>query len=435
MNARAFLGTLAIGLAIALPARAMSIERVSSPGGIAAWLVEDHTNPIVAMSVSVSGGAALDPDGKAGLANLVADLLDEGAGDLDSQAYQGKLNDLAIELSFEVGHDSLNIDLKTLTENRETAFGLLGLALAKPRFDPDAIERVRSQELSALAQELADPHAVANRALAAMLFPNHPYGRPAKGDPESVKAIARDDLAAWTAHHLGRDALIVSVVGDVTADRLKSLLDAAFAGLPAHADPVSVPEAEAQGAGKVQVIRRPFAQSVATFAEAGIKRADPDWYAAYVMNDILGGGGFSSRLMHEVREKRGLAYDTESYLIPRDHAALVGGGVATRNDRMADSLAVVRREWQRMADQGATAAELAAAKKYLNGSFPLELSSTGALAGLLNVIQRNGLGLDYLDRRRGLIDAVTMADTRRVARRLLRADRLATVVVGDPKGM
>jgi zinc protease len=435
MNARTFIGALMTGMAFALPARAMTIEEVATPGGISAWLVEDHTNPIIAMSVSVSGGAAFDPVEKQGLGNFVADLLDEGAGDMDSQAFQGKLNDLAIGMSFEVGHDAMTIGLKTLTENRAAAFDLLGVALVKPRFDADAIERVRAQELSSLTEELANPRSIGGRALASMLFPNHPYGRATNGDPDTVKAITRDDLVAWSVHHLGRDALTVSVVGDVTPEQLKPLLDAAFAGLSAHADPVSVPDVEAQGSGKVQVIRRPFAQSVVTFAGSGIKRDDPDWYAAFVMNDILGGGGFSSRLMHEVREKRGLAYDTESYLIPRDHAGLIGGSVGTRNDRVVDSLAVIRQEWQRMADHGATAVELAAAKKYLNGSFPLELSSTEALAGLLGVIQHDRLGLDYLDRRHGLIDAVTLADIRRVARRLLKADRLVTVVVGDPKGM
>lgn len=435
MNARIFLGALTIGVVAALPARAVTIEQMTSASGIHAWLVEDHTSPIISMSVSINGGASLDPEGKAGLANEVANLLDEGAGDLNSQAFQGKLNDLAIEMSFGANHDDFDVGLKTLTENRDDAFALLGMALTKPRFDADAIERVRAQELAGLEQELASPHAIASRALAALLFPNHPYGRPTNGDLATVKTITRDDLVAWPAHHLGRDLLIVSVVGDVTADQLKPLLNSAFAGLPANADPVTIADVEPVASGKTEIIRKPLAQSVANFAEAGIKRNDPDWYVAYAMNDILGGGGFSSRLMHEVREKRGLAYDTQSYLLPRDHGGLVGGGVGTRNDRMADSLAVIRGEWQRMADGGVTEAELTAAKKYLNGSFPLQLSSTGAMAELLNVVQRDHLGLDYLDRRAHLIDAVTVADVRRVAKRLLRPDALVTVIVGDPKGM
>ena len=428
-------GALALAAVLAAPAGATTIETVTSPGGITAWLVEDHANPVIAMSVAISGGAALDPAGKAGLGNMVTDLLDEGAGDLDSQAYQGKLNDLSIGLDFGIERDAMTIGLKTLADNRDVAFNLLGLALAKPRFDADAIERVRGQELAGLDEELGNPRSIAGRAMAALLFPNHPYGLPANGDPGTVKAITRDDLLAWVAHHIGRDALIVSVAGDVTPDQLKPLLDSAFAGLPAHADPVAVPEIAAQSAGKVQVIRKPFAQSVAVLAEDGIKRDDPDWYAAFVMNYILGGGGLNSRLMTEVREKRGLAYQTESFLVPHDHAALIEATVATRNDRMAESLAVIREQWQRMAGVGVTGTELAAAKKYLNGSFPLEFSSTGSLAGLLNIVQRNRLGIDYLDRRHVLIDKVSADDVRRVAKRLLKPDALATVVVGDPKGM
>lgn len=437
MSLRRLLPLAAAGylLLAALPAAAVTIERVTSPAGIEAWLVEDHSNPIIAVDASFPGGASLDPGGKTGLANLVAGLLDEGAGDLDSQAYQGKLADLAIELSFDAGRDSFDVGMKTLADNRDTAFSLLGLALTKPRFDPDAIERVRGQVLTEIAQQLESPGSVANRALAQLVFPNHPYGRPVNGDPDTVKALTRDDLLAWTAHRLGRKGLIVSVVGDVTPAQLGPLLDTAFAGVPAAADPVAVPDVQPAGAGTVKVIRRPIAQSVAVFAEAGIKRDDPDWYAAFVMNHILGGGGFSSRLMNEVREKRGLAYDTSSFLMPRDHAALIGGDVSTRNDRMAESLALVRQEWSRMAESGVTEAELAAAKKFLNGSFPLELGSTSGIAGLLDSIQRYRLGTDYLDRRAALIDAVTQEDVRQVAKRLLRADALAVVVVGDPKGM
>jgi zinc protease len=428
------LGLAALGLGASADA-ATKIEQVTSPGGVQAWLVEDHANPIVAMTASFAGGASVDPIGKAGLAELVSDLLDEGAGDLDSQAFQGKLNDLAIEFGFGAGRDNFTVQVKTLTDNRETAFQLLGLALTKPRFDPDAVERVRGQLLTQLTEELENPNVEAARTLAALLFPNHPYGRPANGDPDSIKGLTRDDLVAWTAHHLGRDTLLVSVVGDVTPDQLKPLLDQAFGGLPAKADPVTVPDITPAGAGTLQVIHRPIPQSVADFAEPGIKRDDPDWYAALVMNYVLGEGGFSSRLMTEVRVKRGLAYTVGSYLGPREHTAMIGGSVGTRNDKMAESLAIIRQEWARMADAGVTEDELAAAKKYLNGSFPLELGSTSAIAGLLDAIQREHLGIDYLERRQGLIDAVTAADVQRVAHRLLQADKLAVIVVGDPKGM
>ncbi|HEY1721375.1 MAG TPA: pitrilysin family protein [Magnetospirillaceae bacterium] len=435
MNVRILVSAAVLVLAWIVPAQAATkIEEVISPGGIKAWLVEDHSNPIIALDVSFSGGASLDPEGKAGLSDFVSDLLDEGAGDLDSQTFQGKLQDLSIQMSFNTARDTFDVGLKTLTDNRDTAFSMLGLALTKPRFDPDAIERIREQVLSNLSDAIDSPNSVANRTLAALLFPKHPYGRPSDGDPDSIKAITRDDLVNWVGHHLGRDTMIVSVVGDITPGQLKPLLDSTFGGLPAKADPIAVPDTT-PAIGIVKVVHKPVPQSVAVFAEQGVKRNDPDWYTALVMNYILGGGGFSSRLMTEVREKRGLAYQTDSYLLPREHAALIGGQVGTRNDRMAESLAVIRAEWTRMAEKGVTDAELAGAKKFLNGSFPLELGSTGAIAELLDTLQRNKLGIDYLDRRTGLIDSVTAADVKRVAHKLLVENQLVVVVVGNPKGM
>lgn len=427
---------LLFALAGALPARAaMKVEEVTGASGVHAWLVEDHTNPIISLSFSFAGGTATDPDGKSGLAGLVADMLDEGAGDLDSQTFQRKLADLAIEMEFSANRDALDGRMKTVTENRDTAFGLLGQALARPRFDDEALERNRRQVLAQLDQELQDPGTVADRKLSEMMFPGHPYGRPEDGTPDSVKALTRTDLADWSRRNLARDRLTVSVVGDITPDQLKTLLDSTFGALPAKADAPAVPDATIAAAGKTEIIRQNYEQSTAVFAEAGIRRDDPDWYAAFVMNYVLGGGGFSSRLMTEVRVKRGLAYSVDSFLAPYDHAALIGGSVGTRNDRMADSLALIRKEWARMAEGGITAAELAAAKTYLNGSFPLEMGSTGAVAGLLTLIQREHLGADYLDRRKTLIDKVTQADVRRVAKRLLRPEALTVVVVGDPKGM
>jgi zinc protease len=408
---------------------------VTSPNGIEAWLVQDHANPIIALSVAFKGGASTDPAGKTGLAEMVGGLLDEGAGDLDSQAFHGKLENLAISFGFSAGADDFQGHLKTITANRDTAFDLLRLSLTQPRFDTDAVERVRGQIQAMLSEELQNPNAMARRAFAQVLYPNHPYGLPVDGTPESIKAISIDDLKSWVAAHLGRDKMTISVVGDISPAELAPLLDRTFGGLPEKAALVAVADVAPQANGKVEIVHRPIPQSIVMFGEPGLKRDDPDWYVAYVMNYILGGGGFSSRLMTEVRVKRGLAYGVYSYLLPRDHSALLGGGVATRNDRVKDSLQVIKDEWRRMADAGVTAAELADAKTYLNGSFPLQLESTEAISELLQTVQIDKLGIDYLDRRKALIDKVTMADVKRVAHRLLDADRLSFVVLGDPQGL
>jgi zinc protease len=435
MSVRQILIAAAICALPVWPAEALTVERVTSPNGIEAWLVQDHANPIIALTIGFKGGAALDPPGKTGLAEMVGGLLDEGAGDLDSQAFHGKLENLAISFGYSANEDNFQGHLKTITANRDTAFDLLRLSLTQPRFDADAVDRVRGQILAILTGELQNPNVIAQRAFAHAMYPDHPYGLPVDGTPESIKAITVDDLKAWVAAHLGRDKLTISVVGDISPADLGPLLDRTFGALPEKAAPGDVADVVPQANGKVEVVHRSIPQSVVLFGEQGLKRDDPDWYVAYVMNYVLGGGGFSSRLMTEVRVKRGLAYGVATYLVPRDHSAMLEGSVATRNDRVRDSLQVIKDEWRRMADGGVTAKELADAKTYLNGSFPLQLESTEAIAGLLQVVQTEKLGIDYLDRRKALIDKVTAADVKRVARRLLDADHLSFVVLGDPQGL
>ncbi|MCH8002349.1 MAG: insulinase family protein [Proteobacteria bacterium] len=422
-------------LAAASPAAAIEVQRVVSPGGIEAWLVEDHSNPIISLDMTFRGGAALDPVGKEGLANLVSGLIDEGAGDLDSQAFQGRLQDLSIGLSFSTGLDTFSGDLKTLTENRDTAFELLRLALNEARFDEEPIARIRSQILAGLARDSENPRVIVRRTLNKMLFPEHAYGRPVSGTTESVTGLTVKDLRRFTAERFARDVLVVGVVGDITAKDLARLLDETFLGLPATAAPVDLTDTTPSGKGGVVVVEKDLPQSVVVFGHEGIERADPDYYTAYVVNYILGGGGFSSRLYQEIREKRGLAYSVYTYLNPLDRAALVVGGVATQNERVSESLDLIRAEWRRMAEDGPSEEELRDAKIYLTGSFPLRFSSSGRISGMLIGMQLNYLGIDYLDRRNALIEAVTLDDARRVARRLYDADKLTVIVVGRPEGV
>jgi zinc protease len=430
----AFVGLIVLAAGI-LPARAVEVQRVVSPGGVEAWLVEDHSNPIIALDLAFRGGAALDPAGKAGLANLASGLIDEGAGELDSQAFQALLQNLSIRLSFSAGLDIFSGELTTLTENRETAFDLLRLALTAPRFDPEPVERIRAQILAGLAQQAEDPGWIAGRTMDVLQFPDHPYGRPVTGTAETLAAITRDDLRDFVATRFARDRLAIGVVGDITPEELAVHLDETFLALPAEGVALDVPDVAPAGAGEVVVVQRDVPQSIVQLAHQGIARDDPDYYAAYLVNYLFGGGGFASRLYAEVREKRGLAYSVYSYLNPMDHAALLQGGVATRNGRVGESLEIIRREWRRMAQEGPTAEEVADAKTYLTGSFPLRFSSSGRIAGMLVAMQIEELGIDYLDRRNDLIEAVTLADAQRVARRLYDPDALTVVIVGRPDGV
>ncbi len=322
-------------------AGAVTIERVLSPGGIEAWLVRDHTNPIITMRFAFRGGAALDPEGREGLANMVSTLLDEGAGDLDSKTFQGRLEDLVITLRFDAGRDNFGGRLRTLVENKATAFDLLTLALTRPRFDTEPLERIKSQILTSLRQEAEDPNTIAGKTLFKTLFPAHPYGRPVDGTLDIVAAITQTDLKGFVQRRLAKDNLTIGVVGDITADALMTVLDKIFGGLPAKAWAWAIPEAALKGQGRTVVVTKPAPQSAIVFADKGPKRQDPDFYAAYVMNYILGGGGFNSRLYEEVREKRGLAYSVYSYLYTLEHAGLYLGGVATRNDGVRESLDII----------------------------------------------------------------------------------------------
>ncbi len=416
-------------------ASAVTVERVVSPGGIEAWLVRDTMVPLVAIEFSFRGGAALDPAGKAGLADMTTSLLDEGAGELDSQGFQQQLADLAVELSFSAGTDTVRGSLKTLNRNRDAAVELLRLALTAPRFDADAVERIRQQILAVLARKSTDPDEIAERVWWKAVFPDHPYGRPADGTPQSIAAITVADMRRLMSERFARDQLMVGVVGDITRDELGPLLDRAFGGLPATGKPVQLAEATLHAAGQTFIVRQDVPQSVVLFGQAGLKRDHPDYYAAYVMNYVLGGGGFASRLYDEVREKRGLAYSVYSYVSPMDATAILAGGVSTENSRVGESLAVIRAEWSRMRDGGVTGPELQDAKTYLTGSFPLRFTSTDRIARMLVGMQYNDLGIDYIDRRNGYIEAVTAEAVKRVAGSLMKPDELTFVIVGDPQGV
>ena len=423
-------------LLVALPAAAATkVQSVTSPGGITAWLVEDHSLPVVTLDVAFRGGAALDPKDRAGLATFTADLLDEGAGELDSEAFQGKLEDLAASLQAEAGEDDIGITLRSITGNFAPSLEMLHLALTVPRFDAPAVSRVRGQLLGELERQQHQPQYIAARLWFRDVFGDHPYAAPRQGTPDSIARITADDMRALVKSRFARDAILIGVVGDVTPEALKPLLDRTFGDLPAAATPGAVPDIRAAAKQPLLLARLPIPQSVVTFGQPGIKRDDPDWYALYIVNHILGGGGFSSRLTQEVRVKRGLAYSVYSALDPLRHAGLIIGGVATENARVAQSIDIIRAEWRRMQEEGPTAQELADAKTYLTGSFPLSLDSTGRLAATLVGIQRDGLGIDYLDKREALIDAVTLEDAKRVAGKLLDAQQLSFTVVGSPDNL
>ncbi len=426
--------TMFFALQSAMATAEINIRKVESKAGIQAWLVEDHDIPIVTMRIAFRGGSASDPAGKGGLASMVSGLLDEGAGDLKSEEFQQRLDDASIELSFGASQDDFSASLRTLSENKAEAFHLLGLALKAPRFDARPVKRVRGQLLSMIARSKEQPGHVASEAWYKLAFGDHPYGSVSSGTVDSVNAITIQDLKDFAARHFARDNLIVGVVGDISPDELADRLDVIFGTLPETAKVALPRDVTPSPEPGVHVIKTPSPQSVVYFGHKGIKRRDPDWYVAYVMNYILGGGGLTSRLADEVREKRGLAYSVSTGFATYDKAGLFVGNVGTQNERVKESIDVIRDEIARTRAEGVSAEELKNAITYLTGSYALSFSSSSAIAAQLVGIQLEGLGPEYVNQRNDFIRSVTAPQISRVAKRLLKPEDLSWVVVGNPAG-
>ncbi|PZQ97787.1 MAG: peptidase M16 [Cereibacter sphaeroides] len=434
MTAFRLIPALLIALA-ALPARAeIAIQEVTSPGGITAWLVEDRGIPFTALEIQFAGGTSLDLPGERGATNLMAATLEEGAGDLDAQGFAEARDGLAAAYGFSASGDAVSVSARFLTENRDQAIELLRSAILTPRFDEDAVERVRGQVLAGLAQDAKDPGGVAGLEFKRLAWGDHPYGASGDGTPESVAALTRDDLVEAHKATMSRDRMYVAAVGDISAEELGPMLDRLLGDLPAIGRQMPA-RATWQMKGGVTVTDFPTPQAVVIFGQEGLRRDDPDFFAAYVLNEVMGGRGFGSRLMTELREKRGLTYGVSSSLAPMRLGSALLGQVATANATVAPSIDLIRAEWERMAAEGITEQELEETKTYLTGSYPLRFDGNGNIADILVGLQMEGLGIDYATTRNAKIEAVTMDDIKRVAARLFRPDDLHFVVVGQPEGV
>jgi zinc protease len=415
-------------------AQAMKIQEVKSPGGISAWLVEEHSVPLVAVRFAFEGGSSQDPVGKEGLANFLSGMLDEGAGDLGSMQFQERMEEIAMRMSFEDGRDSFYGSFETLTQYRAAAVELLTLAVNRPRFEADAVERMRAQFQANLAYAARDPTRVSSEQWMALAFAGHPYGRPVNGTKESVGSITREDLIQYRAHTFARDTLRVVAVGDIDAASLGAMLDKIFGALPAKGKLTPVANTAPKAAQRLKVIDMNVPQSVARFGLPALARKDKDFMASFILNTIIG-GGFTSRLYNEVREKRGLAYGVDSTIVPLKNASVFIGSVATKNEEIGKSLELIRGELRRIATEGVTPAELTDAKSYLTGSFALRFDTNANIANQLLWMLVEGLGTSYVETRNAQIEAVTLDDIKRVAKRLFDGQELIVTVVGRPKGV
>jgi zinc protease len=413
---------------------AVDIQEVTSPGGIKAWLVQETSIPFTALEIRFKGGASLDRPGKRGAINLMTATIEEGAGDLDAQGFANARDALAASYSFDVHRDSLTISTRFLTENRDDAVALLRQALVSPRFDQSAIDRVREQVLSGLRSDEGDPNSIASRNFNVLAYGDHPYGSVLDGTLTSVAELTRDDIVTAFKDAVALDRVYVGAAGDISAEELGALLDSLLGELPETGAPLPE-DADILLTGGVSVVQLNTPQSVALFGHAGIARDDPDFFPAFVANEIFGGSGRQSRLSLEVREKRGLTFGIGSYLASYDLAHMLIGQVASANERMAEAIEVTRQEWAKIAAEGVTETELEEAKTYLTGAYPLRFDSNASIARILVGMQLDDLGTDYIVTRNDRVNAVTLEDIRRVAKRLYRPEDIRFVVVGQPEGL
>lgn len=412
----------------------LDIQEVKTDSGLTAWLVEDKSVPVIAIKFAFKGaGSKNDSQEKQGLARMVSNTMDEGAGDLNSQAFQKALEDHSITLRFGVTRDHFTGQLKTLKMNKDRAFKLLSLALNKPRFDQEPVDRMRESNKSRIRSSLSNPRWIAARFQNDLIFKDHPYALNSGGTLRSLDKITPDDLRGFYKT-LGKNNLLISVVGDIDAESLKPVLDQIFGGLPDVSVSTSKPYT-LSNTGKTYIYEKDVPQTVLAISQKGIDRSEPDYYAAKVMNFILGESGFGSRLMEEIREKRGLTYGIYSYLRDYEETDVLHVSTSTQNENTGEMISLIKAEFSKIRESAVNDEELQSAKSYLTGSLPLELTSTDSIASILLGLQIDQLPINYLDKRNHEINSVTAADIQATAKRILDPNSLTTILVGKPEGV
>ncbi|WP_051908687.1 M16 family metallopeptidase [Candidatus Odyssella acanthamoebae] len=404
--------------------------------GLTGWHVETHDIPVLTISICFrNAGDKNDPEGLAGLTEFMCGMLDEGAGSYNSGNFKALLLEKNIRLSISQNSDSVFITLRSTKDNIKDLFDILTMILIAPRFDADAMARVREQILTGLNQSLHSEGQVVSDTFNQQAFKSHPYGRSTNLEIEGVKKIKKEDIQKHLKERLARDQIKITSAGDISINDLKKHLDTALKDLPANAVPNTIKDIQPIYTGDITVVHMDIPQSVILFYQPGIKRQDKDFYAAYVLNKILGDGGFKSRLWDEVRENRGLAYGIDSDLRWVQHTDYTVGSTATANANAGQVVEIIREQWHKVKEKGVSQKEMDFVIERLTGAFPLGFSSTPQIVGLLNNYQQDDLGADFINKRNEMIRSVTLEDINRLAKNLIQPDKLSFIIVGKPEGL
>ena len=419
----------------AASAKVLDIQDLTTPKGIKFWLVTDKTLPVIAVSFAFNTGAAGNASAKQGLTQLLSNTMDEGAGTLKSEQFQGKLRDMAIDLSFDSSRDTFSGEFRTLLRHKTEALELLKLSLTAPRFDAEPVSRMREANLARLRSSMEDPNWISSRIMYDIGFKGHPYALNAGGTLSTLAKLGSADLKAEYKRIVSRERMYIGVTGDITADEAATMVDDVFGALPEKSETATLTRSEISTAGKPVFYAKDMPQTVLNMAWPGIGENDPDYYAAIVANYIYGGGSFSSRLMDEVREKRGLTYGIYSGLSTFDYADRMTVSANMQPQNVKATVDLVKSVAKGMMETDVPEDEIKAAKDYLIGAMPLGLSSTLRIAGTLTEMQRIGRPVTALDDYRAKIEAVTASDIRRVMARIFGVEPIMVLVGAKPDGI
>ena len=416
--------------------RFLDIQELTTPGGLSVWFTADKSLPIVAVKfVFLDAGSALDPVGKQGLARMLSNTMDEGAGQLTSQDFQKELADNSITLRFNASRDGFGGELMSLARNQDKAFDLLALALNEPRFDAEPVVRMAAENLARVKNAMGEPDWMAARLLNDRAFTGHPYAMNSGGTLKSLPAISPDDLRKFKSDYLTRDRLLIAAAGDFDPAQLGAALDRIFGHLPASGAAHPIKDAVLANQGKLFLFEQNIPQTIIEMTLPAFDHRDDDFYAMQVMNYIYGGAGFGSRLMETAREQRGLTYGIYSSVIDYRHTDTLNISTSTKNDSAGEMLSIIRDKMSELANEPVSDKELADAKSYITGSMPLSLGSTSEIASVMLGLRMDGVPSTYLDHFADNIRNVTAEDVKRVAKRLLDPQKTVTVLVGKPAGI
>ncbi len=411
-----------------------TIQQFVTPKGISVWLVEEPSIPILSLRMAWEQGSATDPDGLEGLTNAMTYHMNEGAGELDAQAFFKRMEELNMSFSCSAGSDNTYCNASMLTDNAEASFDMIAMAYGAPRFDEGPFERFLREQAVSLETRETNAGYLAGRAMDQALYPDHPYAREVSA--ESLAALSRDGMRARKDAIMVREGMLVTAVGAITPAELASLVDRAIEGLPEHAEPVAIADVIlSEPVAEPIIVDLPQPQSLVQFTGPAMTRENPDFYTAVVVNYTFGGGGFDSRLMKDLRVAKGLTYGIYTGVNAHKHIQTWSGSGQTKNESAGEFIDSIRAQMQLVAEDGITEEELEDAKAYLTGSYPLGFDSNSKIAGNMMGVRLDGLPVDFFDKRNAMVEAVTLEDANRVAASYLDPARFTFVVVGQPEGL